>query len=231
LQTTKLALVWLAFMFGCAVSLYFALEKWSSPSVRGDFGEVSLYLIFSLLWIALTQSALAFLGISIRDDVAERRNRSAGFAASGFTIAATCCVAGANIGDGPGFEVVLFCAVLAVSYLLALWFVVAQTSGMADAITIERDLGAGIRAGGWFAGSGAVIGACVAGDWISIAATLRDFVRYAWPLAVFAFAFGLFERSVSRRVPGVRPSVPMSIGVAIAMVVAGAICARWIGRH
>jgi hypothetical protein len=135
----------------CAVSLYFVLERWSSPSVRDDFGEVSFYLIFSLVWIALTQSAFAFFGISIRDDVAERRNQAAGFGASGFTIAATCCVAGANIGDGPGFEVVLFCAVLATSYLFALWFLIARASGLADAITIERDLGAGIRAGGWFA--------------------------------------------------------------------------------
>src|ERR1700747_825979 len=140
----------------CGLAL-FALEKWSSPSVRDDFGEVSFYLIFSLIWIALTQSAFAFLGVSIRDDVAERRNRSAGFAVAGLTIAATCCVAGSNIGDGPGFEVVLFCAVLATGYLLALWFAVAQTSGLADAISIERDLAAGIRVGGWFAGTGAVI--------------------------------------------------------------------------
>jgi hypothetical protein len=97
-------------------------------------------------------------------------------------------VAGANIGDGPGFEVVLFCSVLATFYLLVLWFLIAWASGLADSITIECDLGAGIRAGGWFAGTGVVIGACVAGDWISAAATLRDFVRYAWPLAIFAWA-------------------------------------------
>jgi len=43
----------------------FHLEKWSSPSVRDDAGEVSFYLIFSLAWIALTQSAFAFFGISV----------------------------------------------------------------------------------------------------------------------------------------------------------------------
>jgi magnesium-transporting ATPase (P-type) len=86
----KTTLVWLAFMSACAISLYFALEKWSSPSVRDDAGEVSFYLIFSLVWIALTQSAFVFLGISIRDDVAERRSRSAGLAAAGLTIAAAC---------------------------------------------------------------------------------------------------------------------------------------------
>ena len=227
----KTALLCLAFMSGCALLLYFVLEKWSAPSVRGDFDEVSFYLVFSLLWIVLIQSAFAFFGISIRDDVAERRNRSAGAAAAGLTIAATCCVAGANIGDGPGFEAVLFCAVLATAYLLVLWLVIAQASGLADVITIERELGTGIRAGGWLAGTGVVIGACAAGDWISAAATLRDFIRCAWPLAVFACAFALFERSLSRRAPASRPSLASSIGSATAMLAAGAVCACWIGRH
>jgi len=40
-------------------------------------------LLSRFLAIALTQSAFAFLGVSIRDDVAERRNRSAGFAVAG----------------------------------------------------------------------------------------------------------------------------------------------------
>jgi hypothetical protein len=36
-----------------AISLYFALEKWSSPSVRDNAGEISFYLIFSLVWICV----------------------------------------------------------------------------------------------------------------------------------------------------------------------------------
>jgi hypothetical protein len=227
----KSVFVWLAFMFGCAVSVYFVLENWSSAAVREDFAEVSFYLIFSLAWIALAQNAFEFLGISIRDDVAERRNGAAGFAAAGFTVAAACCVAGANIGDGPGFEAVLFCVVLATAYLLALWFVVARISGLAETITVERDLGAGIRAGGWITGTGMVIGASVAGDWISVNATLRDFVHYAGPLGACAYAFAVLERSISRRTPVSTPSVAMSIGSAIATVVTGVVGARWIGRH
>jgi hypothetical protein len=227
----KIAFSWLAFMFLCAVSLYFALEKWSSPSLRDDAEEVSFYLIFSLAWIFLAQHALAFFGISLRHDVAERRNLAAAFAGAGLTIAATCCVAGANIGDGPGFEAVLFCALLATTYLFVLWFVIAQASGLTDAITVERELGAGIRTGGWFVGTGAVIGACVAGDWISVGAAVQDFVRYGWPLAVFACAFGLFERSVARRETALKPKLAISIASATAMAVSGIICASWIGRH
>ena len=76
----KTGLAWLAFMFGCSLSLYCALGKWSSPSVREDVDEVSFYLVFSLVWVVLAQNVLAFLGVSICDDVAERGNRSAGFA-------------------------------------------------------------------------------------------------------------------------------------------------------
>src|SRR2546430_17716021 len=77
----------------------------------------SASILFPRFWIALSQSIFAFLGISIRDDVAERKNRAAGFAAAGMTIAATCCAGGATIGDGPGFEVVGGCAVLSTATL------------------------------------------------------------------------------------------------------------------
>lgn len=125
----------MGFMFVCVSALYLALVKCSAPDGREDSGEISFYLVFSMIWIALVQAASTFLGISVRDDVAERGNNSAAFVAAGLTIGATCCIAGANVGDGPGFEVVLFCGALATTCLLALWVLVAQISGVADAIT------------------------------------------------------------------------------------------------
>src|SRR6266849_5425071 len=78
LANQKNAAAWLLFMATCGCALYFVISRWSSSSVRGDVAEVSFYLIFSLVWIALLQGIFAFLGISIRDDVAERKNRAAG---------------------------------------------------------------------------------------------------------------------------------------------------------
>ena len=223
--------IYLLFMYACMCALYFAIAKWSSPSVRGDDGALSHSLMFAILIVAFSQYALAFAGVSIHDDVAERNNLSAAFSAAGFTLGVTCCVAGANIGDGPGFEVVLFCAALSVTTLLLFWVFIAQASGVVEEITIERDLGTGIRCGGWLAGSGAVLGACVAGDWISLAATMRDFLRFAWPVAVFAFLFASFERRIYRRSTARRPSMTSSALIAAAMVVGGAVYAEWIGRH
>jgi hypothetical protein len=214
------AVMSLSFMLVCVSALYFALVKWSAPSVREDSGEISFYLVFSMIWIALVQASFSFLGISVRDDVAERGNNSAAFVAAGLTIGATCCIAGANVGDGPGFEVVLFCGALATTCLFLLWVLVAQVSGVADVIAIDRDLGTGIRAGGLLAGMGIVLGACVAGDWVSIAVTLKDFARFSWPVTIAVYLFAVTERAVRRRAPAATPSRTVSILVALAMAVA-----------
>src|SRR6202008_3721435 len=154
-----------------------------------------------IAWIAFAQSAFAFFGVSLRDDVAERDNHAAGLASVGLTGGATSWVAGANIGDGPGFEVVLFCTAIATMSLFLLWFLVARASNAADRITIERDSATGIRVGGWLAGTGMLLGACVAGYWVSLAGTLKDFAKYSWPVVGFAFVFAKLERAVSRPGP------------------------------
>jgi hypothetical protein len=225
------AFLWLAFIFACAIAIDFVLAKWSSPSVRGDASEVNFYLIFAVGWISIAQAVFALLGISVRDDVAERRNAAAGFACVGWTLAATCCVAGANIGDGPGFGVVLFCAALATAILCALWFLVAAVSGAVETITIERDDGSGIRCGGWLAGTGITAGACVAGDWISLSATVRDFAKYFWPLVIVAGIFAIIERSLCRRPFVERLGRSASVGIASLLVILGGWYANWIGRH
>lgn len=222
---------WLLFMFASAFLVYKVLAKWSAPSVRDDANEITFYLTFSMVWIALSQAAFAFLGISVRDDVAERRNVAAGFAVGGLTAGATFCVAASNIGDGPGFEVVLFCAALSTASLFALWALVAQFSGIADAITIDRNVGAGIRAAGWLTGTGLVLGACVAGDWISYRATLKDFVRFGWPVAVAAFLFLRVERVLNFRRESARPSRAVSALAAMVIFTTGALYAHWIARQ
>ena len=72
---------------------------------------------------------------------------------------------------------------------------------------------------------------CVAGDWVSLAATLKDFARFSWPVTIAAYLFAIMERAVRPRAPAVAPSRTVSILVASAMVVAGAAYAQWVGRH
>src|SRR5437762_3355376 len=96
-------------------------------------------------------------------------------------------------------------------------------------ITIERDLSTGIRVGGWLAGNGLVLGTCVAGDWISLAAALKDFVRCSWPLAIFACLYAFFERGLRQRLPVRQSSLAISIFSSLVMVAAGGLYAKWIG--
>src|SRR5215472_9960731 len=96
----------------CACGACWVLLVGSASDVREDRGELTFYLASSLAAIAASQALFAFLGVSLRDDVIERRNRGALFAFAGLTIGASCCIAGANAGNGPGAEVVLLCAVV-----------------------------------------------------------------------------------------------------------------------
>jgi hypothetical protein len=68
LANRRALVLWLTFMFVCALVVYIVLTRWSAPSVR-DSAEVSFYLVFSMISIALAQGVFAFLGISLRDDM------------------------------------------------------------------------------------------------------------------------------------------------------------------
>ena len=49
-------------------------------------------------------------------------------------IAGTCCFAGANVGNGPGPEVVLFCALLATLWLALLWLLLDRLASATDSV-------------------------------------------------------------------------------------------------
>jgi len=215
----------------CAFAVCWVVLGWSASDIRPDSGELAFYLVSSLAAIAASQALFAFLGVSLRDDVIERRNRGALFAFAGLTIGASCCIAGANVGNGPGAEVVLLCVVVSIGTLLLLWSLLAGLADAAEAITVERDRGAGWRAGGFLAGSGAVCGAAVAGDWVSFEATLQDFARFTWPLFAVAILLAFCERKLNRRPLARRLSAKMSAFFAAGLAVLGAAYAVWVVKQ
>lgn len=210
--------------------LFFVLLRWSDREVRSDWTEIVFYLLFSLAWILAAQEIFALIGISWRDDFVERRNVSAAIAVGGFTLGATFCTAGANIGNGPGWWVVLFCAALSTCTLLALWIILNWTTKLSDTITIERDLGCGIRAGGYLAAAGLTLGISVSGDWKSVSETFSDFLKTAWPIAFVLAALSFYERLVQRRKNAEKkPSFGISIAIAAGMIAASTAYAWKIG--
>jgi hypothetical protein len=155
------------------------LLRWSSPEVRSDRQAILFYLVWGALWFRLTITLLALTGVSVRDDVLERQNRAAAWVACGGMFGVSFSFAGANIGRGPGPEVVLFCAALAKIGFFVCWVCFERLLHLTERITIERDEETGVRVGGWCAAMGLVFGGAVEGDWKSAQATVRDFGCFA----------------------------------------------------
>jgi hypothetical protein len=158
------------------VAMFFVLAKWSSHDVRDNPTYIFFYMVMWLGWTGLWNWLLPYFGLICRDDALERDNTAAGLA-----------IAGGNIGDGPGWWVVVFCAGIATATLLLLWLIENQITRIQETITIDRDVAAGWRTGGFFIAAGLILGRAVAGDWHSTQETVSDFAIRGWPVMILWF--------------------------------------------
>jgi hypothetical protein len=182
-NTLNHALGWLA-PLAAGGALYFVLSWWSSHDVRDAPIYIFFYMAMGFGWAGLWNWLLPFTGLSFRDDALENENGAAGLAISGGLVGATFAFAGANIGEGPGWWVVVFCALLSSGVMLLLWMIGAQITRAQEFITVDRDMAAGWRAAGLFIGWGLILGRAVAGDWHSAQQTVLDFLAKGWPALI-----------------------------------------------
>jgi uncharacterized membrane protein YjfL (UPF0719 family) len=201
----------------CVVLLLIVLRTAASHDVRDDIRYLGMYLALGAAWIAAAALLLPVVGVSVRDDVLERANPAAAYAVGGALIGVTLAFAGGNIGDGPGWWVVLFASGLATLALYALWLVFEQFTDVSDHVTIERDPASGLRLGGLLVACGLILGRAAAGDWVSAPLTVNDFVRVGFPaLGIVAIAIAVEMRgrpTMARTTPS-----PVQWGVAPAGV-------------
>ena len=206
----------------CAGILLLVLLTAAAEDVRYDPTYVFFYLVLGAAWLGAYKSILALAGLSARDDVLERGNEAAAVAISGALVGLTLCFAGGNVGDGPGWWVVVFSGLMATGAFYLIWCVAARLTGWADRITIDRDVSAGIRCGGYFVGTGLILGRAVAGDWESAVAAALDFLKLGWPALLLAGAAVVLEKRLrpeagrSLRGAGLRGWLPAILYVAIA---------------
>jgi hypothetical protein len=212
----------------CALLIFIVLRTLASFDVVDAPPYLFMYVVLGLAWLRLTISVFPLLGLSVRDDVVERDNFAATLAGAGALGAVTLCYAGGNIGDGPGWWVVIFSAGLATGTWLLIWFVLAFFSPVADTVTIDRDPAAGLRLGAFLVSVGLVFGRAVAGDWVSSDATVNDFV-YSLPAALLLLAVALVIEYRARPTPE-RPHAPFvqlgMVPAAVYLTVAVAAVAR-----
>ena len=216
----------------CAGILFSVLRSAASFDVRDSTLYTVFYMMLGLAWIGLTARASAFMGISARDDAVERSNGAASIAIAGAMLGVTFAFAGGNVGDGPGWWVVVFAAALATAALFALWWALDLVAHVGDAITIDRDDATALRLAGFLVGQGIILGRSVAGDWVSSADTVRDFYIAGWPaLLLLGFAI-LVERSFRVSPQRPRPSV-LSHGFlpALAYVIGAVSYVLWLEAH
>jgi uncharacterized membrane protein YjfL (UPF0719 family) len=207
----------------CLVLIQITLTRLAATTVRSNALYISFYLLVGAGWLGGVTLIFPYLGISARDDVLERGNRAATSAVTGALTGASCAFAGANVGNGPGVEAVLFSAVLSSALFIGLWFGMDLLTSISDAITVDRNEGAGIRLGGFLLGIGLLSGWTVAGDWVSALATLKDFAvssLLAILLTAVAVVVELTFRSASVHISAkTTPSVVVSaVYVAFALV-------------
>lgn len=178
----------------------------ASADVRNAPEYIFMYLIMAYAAVALNMLMLRLLGWQMAD-VTERGNRAAAYLACGIALASACAFAGANIGDGPGFWVVLFCSGLS---MLGLWLAIALHLALGRSgarILVERDAPFAFRFGCLMTGVGLVTGRSVAGDWTGYADAFVDFVVITTPFLVVVVLDGTLARG--RPSPGV-PASPVT---------------------
>lgn len=161
----------------CLALLFVILRTLASHDVRDNVRYLGMYGALGAAWVAASMMLMPAVGLHVRDDVYERGNPAAAYAAAGALVGMTLAFAGGNIGDGPGWWVVVFSAALATAGLYVLWALLEQFAHVSEHVTVERDRAAGVRVAGFLAACGLILGRAVAGDWLSASATLVDFGR------------------------------------------------------
>ncbi len=192
------------FCFGAGLLLIVvALQKWGAAEIRAEPEEVVFLTGAGLVWLFLATKLFAWLGLSVRDDVAERRNIAALVALCGAIIAAALLYAGGSIGEGPSFFNNVFSVGLAASVWFTLWILLELGAKLSRSIAEDRDFASGIRLACFLLSTALILSRAVAGDWHSEAATLSDFFADGWR-AFILFGIALpIEQAVrpTRRCP------------------------------
>jgi hypothetical protein len=131
----------------CTIFLLLCLLTLSARAVRDSGLYLLIYLAIGAAALGVCGQLYSFLGVSARDDVLERSNRAALVAIVGAFLGATFCIAGGNIGEGPGVGAVLASAGTALVTWFGLWRLAELLSGrvISERITVERDLGSALR--------------------------------------------------------------------------------------
>lgn len=217
-------------LVACGVLIFIVLKAGASSDVVDSPEYLFMYVMVGLAWVRVVHGFFPYLGVSPRDDVFERRNSAALFSLVGAMTGVTLCYAGGNVGDGPGWWVVLFSAGLATAALMTSWAILGQLTPVNDAVVVDRDRAAGIRLGAYLVACGLILGRGVAGDWVSASGAFFDLTRALPAMVVILLLAIIIERLA--RPTAQRPHGPLfAFGVlpAALYLLVGVAAVSWLG--
>lgn len=193
----------------CLIGLQFILIHYAAHEVREQGEYDVLFIAGGVAWLCLATASFGLMGVIARDDAIESRNPVAIVAVSGAWLGVMICYGAANIGEGPTVWTTFVPAAAATASLMALWMLLTATTGISEAITVDRDIASGMRLGGFMIAGGFVLGNAVAGDWHSWDGTWHDFIVQGWPVVVLAIAAGVLQ--ITWRPTSERPVHPVGL--------------------
>ncbi|MCL2800572.1 MAG: hypothetical protein FWD28_02290 [Treponema sp.] len=190
-KTAKVILGWLPVFF--AVSMYVFLSFFASFDVVDSYLYKIFYVVLGYSWIftGLLLMSVCF-GIIWNDDVLHLGNKAALPVIIGAFISLSAIYAGANTGDGPGWWCVLFAGAFGLVSWAVLGIILHLFTDIFERITIERNVGCGIRFGIYLVLCGAILGYACSGDWTSFSKTAEEFL-IGWPVLPLTFVMILIE--------------------------------------
>ncbi len=153
---------------------------------------VVFYIVMGYAWLRGGVYMLECLDLSWPFDAVYLDNKAAVFPAAGGFVGITLIYAGANTGDGPGWWVVLFAAGLGLVAWLGLALLINVSVRISERVSVDRDMGSGIRFGAYLTASSMILAYASGGDWTSVQATLLEFT-IGWPVLPLMLFFLLAE--------------------------------------
>jgi len=205
--------------------LFVVLRTVASYDVRSNGFYTFFYMAMGAAWLRLVVWAAGCLDFVMGDDWIERGNPAAAISGSGLLLGAMAAFAGGNIGDGPGWWVVVFSAGLATGTMFLCLACMNLAADVIERITVGRDVALAVRTGAFLLMAGVISGRAVAGDWVSVDATMRDYLANVWPLLGIAASLCVFERVFRRS----RLSLSTSAALAAAALGYAVYCLVWAG--
>lgn len=182
-------------------AIFIILRLFAASDVRDAPQYLVMYTLMGAAWLCIISRFFRLMGLNAADDVALRNNGASGVLFTGAMLGFAAAFAGGNIGDGPGWWVVLFSSGLATLTLFLVWLLLNGAVQATHNIVVERDLGAAIRLGALLTSLGVAFGRGAAGNWHGAPAAATDFLSIAAPaLLVLApeLAFGWLFRPTPR---------------------------------